>query len=233
MFDLGCLARYSHRMTRRFTICFVLLVLVGVFASGLAASQTPSFDKPEPVSPEEYPIYDLIVATKFLTSETQLVMIERMTATRLHPDQEKPFTRATFVAKQFFDGRLAPDVVVDFVLKNHRASRLDARFNFGVRYRFVTGEGVEEPEVSLAVPAHDSRSTLAQDGPPLMIRLGFSRVAFASRRDQALVYVENPRPDGTGAGFLFWLTRPGKDWQILDTDVLWIARPAGSEPAER
>ncbi len=56
-------------------------------------------------------------------------------------------------------------------------------------------------------------------------RLAFSRVAWTLKEDQALVYVANERPDGTGAGFFYWLRRQGRDWNLLDTDVIWLAHP--------
>jgi hypothetical protein len=55
-------------------------------------------------------------------------------------------------------------------------------------------------------------------------RLAFSRVGFSPRRDQALVYVANDRPDGSGAGFLIWLEARASAWQILDTELVWTAQ---------
>ena len=40
-------------------------------------------DTAEPVPAEDYAFYDLAVEEKFLTSQTKLVVIERMTATHL------------------------------------------------------------------------------------------------------------------------------------------------------
>jgi hypothetical protein len=60
--------------------------------------------------------------------------------------------------------------------------------------------------------------------PPVLDRLAFSRVARTLRSDQALLYVENTRPDGTGAGFLVWFRRRGREWTIFDTEVVWTVR---------
>ena len=43
-----------------------------------------------------YALYDQVVASKFLTSATQLVVIERMTRLRLSPNQEGPTTAEAF-----------------------------------------------------------------------------------------------------------------------------------------
>ena len=61
--------------------------------------------------------------------------------------------------------------------------------------------------------------------PDIIDRLAFSRVGYTVRGDQALLYVANPRPDGTGAGFLLWFIRRQKIWELYDTEVVWVSRP--------
>ncbi len=85
----------------------------------------------EPVPAEDYPFYDLAVEDKFLTSQTKLVVIERMTATHLHPDEPDVPTLAWFAQREYFSGRLPQDLLRDFVAKNQRPSRLHLRFGFG------------------------------------------------------------------------------------------------------
>ena len=126
--------------------------LVCLYLSPTIVFSAPA-SAPEPaqaVPAEEYPFYDLAVETKFLTSRTRLVVIERMTATRLHPEEPQLPTVAWFSAQAFFEGRLPPDLIRDFVAKTYRSARLETRFGFGVRYRFVSGEGA--PDAEAAVP---------------------------------------------------------------------------------
>lgn len=207
-----------------------LVTLLSVLSLGYAAVLEQTEGKPEPVPAEEYPLYDQVIDKKFLTSETKLVIIERLTVMRLYPEQKEVVSLETFRENEYFEGRLPPELVREFVFKNQKPARLEARFSIGVRYRFVSGGEAEEPEVSLApVPALFSRAVPMQEAPlqkapPVVDRLAFSRVAFTLRNDHALVYVENNRPDGTGAGFLVWLRRTGKDWAIFDTEVVWTAR---------
>lgn len=181
-------------------------------------------DLMEPVPAEDYSFYDLAVEEKFLTSHTKLVVIERMTTTHLHPNEPQLPTLAWFAERECFDGRLPQELIRDFVAKNQRPSRLNTQFGFGVRYRFVSGEGGTDAETSLPViPA----AWFVQEGGPtdLIDHLAFSRVGLTLKADQALLYVSNPRPDGTGAGFLFWFLRRQKIWTLYDTEVLWVARP--------
>ncbi|MCC6967963.1 MAG: hypothetical protein IT391_16965 [Nitrospira sp.] len=187
----------------------------------MAAAPEPA----ESVPAEDYPFYDLAVEDKFLTSQTKLVVIERMTATHLHPDEPQVPTLAWFAQREYFDGRLPQDLLRDFVAKNQRPSRLDMRFGFGVRYRFMTGEGGGDTETS--VPVIPAAWFVQQEGgaPDVIDRLAFSRVGLSLRANQALLYVANPRPDGTGAGFLLWFVRQQKIWSLLDTEVLWVSRP--------
>lgn len=179
------------------------------------------------IPPEDYALYDQIVTKKFLTSTTRLVMLDRMTSVRLLPDHEGPLTAKLFEAQGYFDGELPADLVGEFVAVNEQPSRLEGRFQFAVRYRFVSGDTIEEPEVRLTVPVA-GRERQTQDA-PVLDRLAFSRVGRNLRNDQALAYVENLRPDGTGAGFLVWFRRQGREWSLFDTEVVWTVRLRESE----
>ncbi|ULA64787.1 MAG: hypothetical protein LZF86_190080 [Nitrospira sp.] len=172
---------------------------------------------------EDYARYDQIVASKFLSSETQLVLLERKTATQISPEQEGPLTAEWFHKQGYFDGTLPAELIHDFVAVNQDAVRLEGRFQFGTRYRFVSGNAVEEPEVSLARPAFVAWVKPVQ-ALPVLDRLVFSRMGYNLRQTQALAYVGNPRPDGSGAGFLVWLKRQGTAWSIWDTEVIWTVR---------
>ncbi len=100
---------------------------------------------------------------------------------------------------------------------------MEGRFQFGTRYRFVSGNAVEEPEVSLVQPVLTA-SLRSVQAMPVLDRLVFSRIGYNLRQTQALVYVGNPRPDGSGAGFLVWLRRQGTAWSIWDMEVVWTVR---------
>ena len=213
---------YRAAYSRVLAIAFGALLVAGVAS---AESGVPPREKPELVPHEEYLVYDRVVIDKFLTSQTTLVLIDRETVTRLTPEEEEPPTPAFFDENEFFHGALEPDLVTDFITKARRPSKLEARFNFGVSYRLVSGQEAERPEVSLSpIPSAWPRSSPAQGPPSRVGTLGFSRVGFARGRSQALVYVGDYRPDGTGAGFLILLWRSGTNWEILDTEVVWVAQ---------
>lgn len=195
-----------------------LLFLLAVLLQGTPAD---AVEAPSPIPVEDYALYDQIVTKKFLTSDTQLVVLERMTTARLIPNQEGTLTLKLFAAQGYFDGELPADLARDFVAVNQQPSRLEGRFQFAVRYRFVSEGAIEQPEVRMAVPV---AAVLAQ-GAPVVDRLAFSRIGRTLRNDQALAYVENTRPDGTGAGFLVWFRRQGREWTLLDTEVVWTVRP--------
>jgi hypothetical protein len=197
--------------------CWSAFVLCLLLVDGRAVAQT---QESVVVPVEDYPLYDRVVTSKFLTSETRLVLIERLTVSRLYPDQEVSTTIGLFEQNDLFEGRLPPDLVREFVFKNRQPARMSAHFNFGVRYRFVSPQGTEEPEVSLGLPVLWPPIALTEDL-SFLGRLVFSRVAYTPRSDQALLYVEQHRPDGTGAGFLVWLRSQASAWSIIDTDVLW------------
>ncbi|MCW5797540.1 MAG: hypothetical protein KIT40_03495 [Nitrospira sp.] len=214
---LFCAMRYG-------TVC-IIMSLAFVQPAAETVSIAAVSDLAEVVPTEDYPFYDLAVEDKFLTSQTKLVLIERMTAIHLHPDEPQVPTLAWFAERAWFDGRLPQDLVRDFVDKNQRPSRLETRFGFGVRYRFIAGEGQSDAETS--VPAIPAAWFVQQEGgaPEIIDHLAFSRVGLTLRADHALLYVANPRPDGTGAGFLLWFVRRQKVWTLYDTEVLWVSRP--------
>ena len=196
-------------------------------ASGAVAG---SDQKADVLSTEDYALYDQVVASKFLTSATQLVVIERMTRLRLSPDQEGPTTARAFQEQDYFDGELPEDLIRDFVSTNRQVSRLEGRFHFAAGYRFATEGRLEDPEVSIARPV-TMPSSMPVHASSILDRLAFSRVARSLRNDHALLYVETFRPDGTGAGFLVWCRRQGQRWALFDTEVMWIiqvqAEPEG------
>lgn len=213
-------------MLMRYWYGVIFLMSLALFQPAAAAVSIAAMAEPaEPVPAEDYAFFDLAVEDKFLTSHTKLVLIERMTATHLQPDEPQLPTLAWFAEGDYFDGRLPQDLVRDFVGKNQRPSRLETRFGFGVRYRFMIGEGGGDAEAS--VPVIPAAWLVQEEGgaPDVIDHLAFSRVGLNLRADQALLYVANPRPDGTGAGFLLWFVRHQKVWALYDTEVLWVSRP--------
>jgi hypothetical protein len=208
-------ASYARFMPTRLIIAIMVLLFMG--ASGTVAG---SDEKADAVSAEDYALYDKVVTSKFLTSATQLVVIERLTRLRLSPDQEGPTTVGAFQEQGYFDGEPSADLIRELISTNRQASRLERRFHFAVGYRFTTEGRLEEPEVSLARPVTVAGLVPVQ-APPILDRLAFSRVARNLRNDQALLYVETLRPDDTGAGFLVWCRRQGRSWTLFDTEVVW------------
>jgi hypothetical protein len=211
-------------MTTRLTIAIMAFLFMG------ASETVAELDQRAGVIPaEDYAFYDQVMTRKFLTSATQLVVLERMTRLRLVPDQAALPTIGAFQEQGYFDGELPLDLTREFISLNRESSRLEGRFHFGVRYRFATGDEIEEPEVSLARPVSLAGVRPVQAS-PVLDRLAFSRVARSLCNDHALLYVEALRSDGTGAGFLVWFRRQGRSWTLFDTEVVWTIQPQGGEP---
>lgn len=214
-------------MIQRTTLSALLLLTWLAAPDFLPAGGSPAAS----VIPEEdYGLYDQVVAKKFLTSHTELVVLGRITVSRLLPNQKEPTTIAFFDERGYFNGSLPLNLVQDFIGANQEPGRLEGRFQFGVRYRFASGNDTEEPEVMAGLPVMTGRASPA-GAPSVLDRLAFSRVGRTLRNDQALLYVDQVRPDGTGAGFLVWFRRQGLKWAIAETDVVWTARDEESEEA--
>jgi hypothetical protein len=206
-------------MTRLMVSIVTMLLMMGSFIE-VPGAVAESGQKTDAIPVEDYALYDQVVTSKFLTSATQLVVIERTTQFRLSPDQEGPTTIGSFQEQEYFDGDLPADLIREFTAINRQPSRLEGRFHFGVGYRFATGDRLEEPEVSLARPVTVARARPVQ-APSVVDRVAFSRVARSLRNDHALLYVEVVRPDGSGAGFLVWFRRQGRSWTVFDMEVAW------------
>jgi hypothetical protein len=221
-------------------ILTMLLMMGGLIeASGALADSDRQADV---IPTEDYALYDQVVTSKFLTSATQLVVIERMGQA----------TVGAFQEQGYFESRLPADLIREFIAVNRQPSRLEGLFHFAVGYRFATGASIEEPEVSLtpyigglapfffapvpvrgaagqapsqtSEPVPWARARPVQT-PSVLGRMAFSRVARSLRNDHALLYVEVLRPDGTGAGFLVWCRRQGRSWTLFDTEVAWTIQP--------
>jgi hypothetical protein len=209
-------------MTTRLIVMIIAVLFMDVLLS-LPGAVAESDQKADAIPAEDYALYDQVVTGKFLTSATQLVVIERMTLLRLSPGQEGPATLGVFQEQRYFDRRLPEGLIQELISLNRQASRLEGRFHFAVGYRFATEGRLEEPEVSLAHPVTVARARPVQ-APSVLGRLAFSRVARSLGNDQALLYVEVLRPDGTGAGFLVWCRRQGQRWTLFDTEVVWTTQ---------
>jgi hypothetical protein len=207
-------------------MAIALTLLTGIVETQFwpAIAADPDLPSVSAVPAEDYPIYDEVVRGKFLTSGTTLVLIERMTTTRLLTDSPVLPTVAFFEERAFFDARLPRELILDFLFKNQRPSRLGGLFKFGAPYQFISDEGEPESEAKRVHPSLERRPVRLVQEAQTIDRLAFSRVGFSSRLDQALVYVANDRPDGSGAGFLLWLEARGTNWDIADTEVVWAAR---------
>jgi hypothetical protein len=208
--------RHDRLLRELSVIAMVMALLFNTHTSVLAD------DSPEDlqlVPSQDYAIYDRIIQAKFLTSDTTLVLIRRLTATRLGPE-DVPFRREFFEENRFFDGTLPPSLIGEFLTGTRRPSRLQPKLNFGVRYRLVSDFNADIEEAGLVVrPAGWSAA-----GTDPWIRLEFSRVAYAPKEHLALVYVGNYRSDGTGAGFFIVLQPQPSGWDIEDTEVVWMMR---------
>jgi hypothetical protein len=204
----------------RLTVCILTMPLMMAGFLGASGAVAGSEQKADVLSTDDYALYDQVVASKFLTSATQLVVIERMTRLRLSPDQEGATTARAFQEQDYFDGELPESLIRDFISINRQVSRLEGRFHFAAGYRFATEGRLDDPEVSIARPVTRPGS-MPVHAPSILDRLAFSRVARSLRNDQALLYVETFRPDGTGAGFLVWCRRQGRGWTMFDTEVAW------------
>ncbi|MBK7486237.1 MAG: hypothetical protein IPI70_08740 [Nitrospira sp.] len=209
-------------------ILFVGLALLHPAPTIVFSSPAPAPTQPQSVPAEEYPFYDLAVEAKFLTSRTRLVVIERMTATRLHPEECRSCRQSPGFQRRHFSMAGCPRT--SFVTLS---PRLIGLLDWIADLTSVCATGLCRakglPDAEAAIPVIPVAWPVEEGGDgdvgEVLDRLAFSRVGLTVQGDQALLYVANQRPDATGAGFLFWFVRRQGRWEIYDTDVLWVAQP--------
>src|SRR5262249_35547725 len=120
---------FSQTTTMTRLVGFILLMpLMMTGFMGASGTMAESIQKTNAIPDEDYALYDQVVTSKFLTSATQLVVIERTTQFRLSPDQEGPTTLGAFLEREFFDGDLPADLIREFTVINRQPSRLEGRF---------------------------------------------------------------------------------------------------------
>ncbi|MFO0775839.1 MAG: hypothetical protein U0172_14355 [Nitrospiraceae bacterium] len=209
-------------------IAYAIVLSVGCVGADLAESTELSQGGGALVTPEEYPVYDAVVESRFLTDATRLVVIERYTTVRLMPADADEQTVAWSEDVRPFDGRVSSALLDRFRVVHRERARLESRFGFTPTVRFVTEDGAEEPEVRW-----DGVRPVGA-APSVIERLAFSRVAFDLPHRQALVYVAQERPDGGGMGLMVYLhateQRGVTLWRVQASEVLWVARPDGRGP---
>ena len=206
----------QDRLLRELSVIAMVMALLFNTHTSVLADDSP--EDLQLVPSQDYAIYDRIIQAKFLTSDTTLVLIRRLTATRLGPE-DVPFRRQFFEENRFFDGTLPPSLIAEFLNGTRRPSRLQPKLNFGVGYRLVSDFSADIEEAGLVM-----RPAAWTAGADTSIRLEVSRVAYAPKENLALVYVGNYRSDGTGAGFFIVLRPQPSGWDIQDTEVVWMMR---------
>ncbi len=131
-------------MTRLVVFILTMLLMMGglIEVPGALANSAQQRDA---IPAEDYALYDQVVTSKFLTSATQSVVIERMTRLRLSPDQDGATTIGAFREQEYFGSKLPADLIREFIAVNRQPIRLERLFHFAVSYRFATEGRLEEP----------------------------------------------------------------------------------------
>src|SRR5688572_23626015 len=83
----------------------VIALFWTVPAGSVESDPENSGRRPAPVRVADYPIYDRVIMTKFLTAHTGLVVIQKLTANRLQPEGP-PVSRAYFEDNPVFNNAL-------------------------------------------------------------------------------------------------------------------------------
>lgn len=152
------------------------------------------------VPEEDYSLYDQINEDNFLTAQIQLILLEGTTVSRLVPDQDDSMTMDFLRRQGCFDGMLPLELVRDFAKATQISTRLEGRFQFRVRYRFISDGTTEDSEAGAPGPLFRNRAVSVQ-GLSVLDRLAFSRVGRTLGNDQALVYVGKGVRMGSGQVF--------------------------------
>lgn len=96
-------------MTGRTVLVLVLSLVSWLLC--LSGAMAGSEQNGAAIPAEDYALYDQVVTSKFLTSATRLVVIERLTRFRLAPDQEVAPTVESFREGGYFGDELPGELI--------------------------------------------------------------------------------------------------------------------------
>jgi hypothetical protein len=171
---------------------------------------------------ETYRVYDAVIAEmfrdgKFLgTGNTvKLLIISDTTTTALAAD---PYKENWDRVKMRLP-KLSTALIQAFELKRKSATKLETRFNPGMRYFLVGNPDFED----YSQRRQDWWTAFYKTYPESHGFITFSNVAFGKDGDEALVYFVNWCGEVCGTGHYLLLSKREKNWTVVNRAEMWIS----------
>jgi hypothetical protein len=165
-----------------------------------------------PFDSEEYVVYSTLLRTRYVTHNTERIVIEDYTDTHGYIGQN---------AAKFIQGSLttlSPDTLRDFLGRNQQGYLLNGPFDVGVEVTLLSDEKLKE-----MFRDDQGWDRFYEQFPHTPGIVTLSRVGFNATHDQALVYVGNQRHWLAGAGYYVLFTLKDGEWTLEQDVMVWIS----------
>ncbi|OLE51366.1 MAG: hypothetical protein AUG51_22965 [Acidobacteria bacterium 13_1_20CM_3_53_8] len=203
-------------------------VLAILLSTNFLANKNPAPDSQQNVEAipsviaeesDEYAVYSAVISGTYGARSNQLIVIAG------HAGYCKAGDTA-FVASE--EGQAPSGVPTalynEYLSKNMQCMKLDARFDVNVRYTLIGDDEISE------LQTHNTRAVpdrfwvyFYKKFPNSVGLIYFSRVAFNSARDQALISVEYSCGGTCGEGDFVLLKKEQNIWKIQNKIGLWVS----------
>lgn len=173
-------------------------------------NNTPSTDR---VEEEEFAVYNLVVNTRYILDDNQLVVIREETS--LGTNAKDPLEeRLQFVHEKL--PQIDQTLQDDFFAKNKGTSKHQDRFTFRVKHTTASKAVLE----SLS-QGPDFWREFYKKFPGATEIVSLSRVGFNKDFNRALVYIATSSGPYFGTGSYFLLSRKQNGWAITSEIQAW------------
>jgi hypothetical protein len=181
-----------------------------------APTSTSTLEKSSLITPQEYAVYDAMIANIFLPSGYESIVIVDQTVAGISsgPASQQDLDNL----RQNMAPDLQAETLADFVAKNERSYRIENHFSLDVPVVLISNQAVDE-----FFAAQDGWERFYEQYPNSQGMMTVSRVGFNPSGQQALVYVGNQADLLAGEGNYVLLSKEGDQWKVTKTFQAWIS----------
>ena len=210
----------SHPISKKFSFLALLLFWPAIQESSFA-QVTKELERPVIGDPEEYVVYSKLLASRFTSKDVKQLVISKSTVSK-----EEGYIGT--IGGITFSGAKQPETEVetstDFDAKNEKSFELANNLTLDIPYAVVAPEDMrklfhEEGQMI----GRDEWKKFYESYPGSSGIIALSRVAFNSKKDQALVYVIHQSGLVGGAGRFFVLAKQNNSWKIQKEVLIWLS----------
>ena len=190
----------------------------------LSPAASPQKDQRNQVEdPDEYAVYSAVLNDRFSGEEVKRYVI----ALETNSDAKNAFIgyRHGLAPSGAKRPEVDPETSKDFESKTRDASELANKFTLPVPYLLVSEATLRKifDNQKDGKPNEDAWHQFYKEYPGAPGAISFTRVAFNTKRNQALLYVAHQSDFLGGSGRFLVLSKVGNSWKIKEEVIMWLS----------